>query len=119
VILKFGDDNFHCLAGAIFTVGLWLRPGQHGAGGVEIDAVQVLDQLDDVATNAAATAVENIFLGVDGEAIFAAAPWAWTDKFGADAFKVDAAPKDFFSNRHGPRPRYPAEKLSAAAHDTT
>jgi hypothetical protein len=67
----------------------------------------MFDQLDYIAADAAPTAVENIFLSVGGEAIFAAAPWTWTDIFGADAFKVDAAPKDFFSNRYGPRSTRP------------
>jgi hypothetical protein len=39
----------------------------------------MLHKLDNVAADIAAAAVENVFLGVDGEAIFAAALWAWAN----------------------------------------
>jgi hypothetical protein len=37
VILKFGDDNF--MPAKILAIGLWLRPSQRGARGVEVDAI--------------------------------------------------------------------------------
>jgi hypothetical protein len=77
----------------------------------------VLDELDHVAADTAATTIENVFLGVGGEAIFAAALWTWTNEFVTDALEIiDAAPTDFVDNPHSTRSRRPAKKWPNAAH---
>jgi hypothetical protein len=78
VILKLGDDNFG-LTGMILAVGLRRRSGERFACSLEVDAIEVLDKLDNVAANTAATTIKDLFLDIDGEAIFAAALWTSAD----------------------------------------
>ena len=68
----FGGDDLFCVSGVTFAVGLRRRLSrQRGASSDKIDPVQVLYKLDDIATNAAATTVEDLFLRVDTESIVA------------------------------------------------
>jgi len=79
----------------------------------------VLNQLDDIAADIAATTVEDLFLGVDREPVVATAFRAWADEF-SDPLprELDAAPINFAFDRRGAGPYYPIFKLSVAAHDT-
>jgi hypothetical protein len=120
MILIFGDDNFR-LTGTVFAIslralGLGLRPRQRFTGSVEINAVQVLDKLDNVATDIAVATVKEVFLGMDGEAIIAAAFRAGANQFIANTPELYAAPMDFISNRRAPCAVGPVQIWPAAPH---
>ena len=84
LIVKFRRHDLPRLAGAVPAIGLRRRlAGQRRAGGYEVDAVEVFDELDHVAADATATAIPDALLRVDGKAILAAALWARADPLNA------------------------------------
>jgi len=66
----------------------------------EVDAVDMLDHLDDVAADFAATTIEQLFGDVDAEAVLATAFWTWAAAVDAAA-KLDPAPLNLAFDRNG------------------
>ena len=75
-------------------------PSERRAGADEVDAVEMLDELDDVTAQLATTAMKNLFSCIDAEAISAAADRAWADAFNAAA-QFDATSRDLVLDLHG------------------
>jgi hypothetical protein len=96
----FGNDKLPRLSGADFAVCLRCRlSSQRGASGSEVDAVEMLDELDDIATDIAAATVEYLFFGVDSEPVIAPTFRARTDELCETlAYKLDPAPINFVFN---------------------
>jgi hypothetical protein len=72
-----------------------------------VDAVQVLDEPDDVASDGvglAAAAIPDLLLGIDGEAVIPSAPGTSTDAIDLAA-KFDAAAGDLVLDADGARLR--------------
>jgi hypothetical protein len=61
----------------------------------------MLYQLDYITTDVATSTVEDILLGVDAEAIVAAANWTRADQFSTDTFQIDAATRDLLFDPNG------------------
>src|SRR5206468_2100476 len=72
---------------------LALVAGERHDGYLEVDAVEVLHQVDDVAAFSAASAIPDLFLDVDGEAICPAAYGAGSNAFTATD-ELDPAARD-------------------------
>src|SRR5262249_46239739 len=79
---------------------------EHLARGGETDTIEVPHQCDHVSTNAAATAVPELFADVDGKSIGPAAPRAGADAFDPP-FKHNPTPLNLAFNRDGSRTRDP------------
>jgi hypothetical protein len=88
-----------------------------GGFGPRFDKPDVFDEINGVATYPAATTIEDLPLGIDGEAVVAAALRAWTDVFDADAPQFQAAALDLALHGHCARTLHPSVELSVAAHD--
>jgi hypothetical protein len=73
------------------------------AGGQEVAVVKMLDQLDCITTDAAATTVEDLFLDIDRETIIATALRARADHFCADPLERDAATPNLVLDRDAAR----------------
>jgi hypothetical protein len=97
---------------------------------LEVDAVEMLHEVDDVAASSAASAIPYLFFDVDGEAIFPAAYGTGADTFTATD-ELDPAARDFVldprclrSNHAVPpgrqtRPRARVEGLPLASRSMT
>lgn len=98
----FGDDNFlRFSAGAILTVRLRRRfASERRARADEVDAVEMFDKLDDVATHIALPAIPHALLGVDREAVLTAAFRAWPAALN-DAAQSYAASRYLVLDLHG------------------
>jgi hypothetical protein len=69
---------------------------------LERDAIEVLHKVDDIATDAAAAAIEHPLLDVDRKAIGAAAFWTRSLQLDTGPSQFDAATRDLLLDGDGP-----------------
>src|SRR5580693_2176617 len=84
----------------------------------EVAAVKKLDQSDDVATGAAAAAVEHLFACAESEAILAVALRAGAAAIDP-ANELDPSPLDLIFNAHGASALDQVARDHGAAHDVS